>query len=256
MILNIDGLTKKYGNLIAVNNISFEISRGEIFGLLGPNGAGKTTTLKCILGLRKQNNGQIQINGTIAYLPEKKQLYKSLTVEKMIEITNFLTKDFSIKKAYELLNDFKIDKKIKISNLSYGMLTQIYIILTFSQNADIYILDEPTWGLDPLMRNKVLDLMREVTYNGKSVLYTSHILSEVEKIADRITIMSKGQILEIDYLDNIKNKYTAISLPKEEKTKGYLWKSLEKENVWIVKNNKGEHITIDDIFEAIVKGEW
>ncbi|KAF2955277.1 ABC transporter ATP-binding protein [Marinitoga sp. 38H-ov] len=256
MILKVDNLVKKYGDLIAVNNISFEITDGEIFGLLGPNGAGKTTTLKCILGLRKNDSGNIHINGKIAYLPEKKELYKRYTIEKMIEITNSTTYNFSKEKAYNLINEFKLDKKTKISNLSHGMLTQLYIALTLAQDADLYILDEPTWGLDPIMRNNILDLIRELTYNGKSVLYTSHILSEVEKIADRIAIMSKGIILENDYLDDIKKKYSAITLPKNKKINGYLWKKLENENVWIVKNKDGEKVTIDDIFEAIVKGEW
>ncbi|GAB6189595.1 ABC transporter ATP-binding protein [Marinitoga arctica] len=255
-MINIENLTKKYGNLIAVNNITFSVNKGEIFGLLGPNGAGKTTTIKCILGLRKKTAGNIEIKGNIAYLPEKKQLYKSFTIEKMIKITNMLTNDFSIRKAYDLIKYFNLDLKTKISNLSHGMLTQLYTSLVISQNADIYIFDEPTWGLDPLMRNKVLELIRELSFNGKTVLYTSHILSEVEKIVDRVGFMSKGKILELDYLDDIKNKYTAISLPKNEKTKGFLWKSLENENIWIVKNRDGNPITIDEIFEAIVKGEW
>lgn len=256
MILKIENLVKKYDTLTAVDKISFEIDKGEIFGLLGPNGAGKTSTLKCILGLRKMNSGNIHINGTIAYIPEKKNLYKSFTVEKMVDITNSLTNNFSKNKAYDILRDFNLDTKIKIANLSYGMLTQLYIALTLSQDADLYILDEPTWGLDPLMRNKIINLIRDLSYNGKSVLYTSHILAEVEKIADRIAIMSKGKILEMDYLDNIKSNYSAISLPKDKKTEGYLWKKLENENIWIVKGKNGEPVTIDEIFEAIVKGEW
>ncbi|MBM7559774.1 ABC transporter ATP-binding protein [Marinitoga litoralis] len=256
MILKVDGLIKNYGNLNAVNNISFEIEKGEIFGLLGPNGAGKTSTLKCILGLRKKNFGNIYLNGSIAYLPEKKNLYKSFTVEKMIQITNSITDKFSKEKAYDIIENFKLDKKTKVANLSHGMLTQLYIALTFAQDADLYILDEPTWGLDPIMRTTILNLIRDISYNGKSILYTSHILSEVEKIADRVAIMTNGEILEMNYLDDIKRNYSAISLPKDKKTKGYLWKELENENIWIVKSNEGEPVTIDEIFEAIVKGEW
>ena len=174
----------------------------------------------------------------------------------MIEITNSITHNFSKEKAYKIIDDFNLDKKSKISNLSHGMLTQLYIALTLAQDADLYILDEPTWGLDPLIRNTILDSIRELTYNEKGILYTSHILSEVEKIADKIAIMSKGIILENDYLDNVKEKYSAISLPTNEKTKGFLWKKLNDENIWIVKDKNGEKITIDEIFEAIVKGDW
>ena len=255
-MLRVEGLKKSYGNKIAVNDISFEVDRGEIFALLGPNGAGKTTTLKCIVGLRKKDSGKVEIDGKYAYLPEKKELYRYFTVKKMVEIADYYTEEFNKDKAYELLSDFQIDLKEKIANLSHGMVTQVYLALLLSQNADIYILDEPTWGLDPVMRNRIIEKIRGLSYEGKAVLYTSHILAEVEKVADRVAIMSEGHILEMDYLDTIKEKYVAVTVRKGEKVDGYKWKETENEEVYIVKREDAgseyEHVGFDVIFEAIV----
>ncbi|SHH58177.1 ABC transporter ATP-binding protein [Thermosipho atlanticus] len=257
MILKVKNLKKYYGKNKAVDNISFEVQKGEVFALLGPNGAGKTTTLKCILGLRKKNEGNITLNGTYAYLPEKKELYHHLTVEKMLNVTEELSKYFSKQKAIELLEDFKINLTEKIANLSHGMLTQLYISIVFSEDVDIYFLDEPTWGLDPLMRNKVLNLIRIMSNKGKTIVYTSHILSEVEKIAEKVAIMSRGKILENDYLDNIKEKYVACIVTNED-VDGYLYKQTENEKIYITTREKAkgkiEPVTFDLIFEALVKG--
>jgi len=127
MILKIENLKKYYGENKAVDDISFEVQSGEIFALLGPNGAGKTTTLKCILELRKPDFGNIILNGTYSYLPEKKELYHYLTVSKMLDVTEELSKKFSKENAIKLLKDFKIPLNEKIANLSHGMLTQVYV---------------------------------------------------------------------------------------------------------------------------------
>ncbi|QTA37272.1 ABC transporter ATP-binding protein [Thermosipho ferrireducens] len=257
MILQVKELSKSYGKKLAVNKISFSVEEGQIFALLGPNGAGKTTTLKCILGLRKEDSGKIYLGGTYAYLPEKKELYKYLTVEKMIEITQNISKMFRKEKAVELINDFKISLKEKIANLSHGMLTQVYISLVFAEDVDIYFLDEPTWGLDPLMRSKVIELVRKMSLEGKTIVYTSHILPEVEKVADVVAIMNHGKILELDFLDNLKEKYVACVVGKNENVEGYLFKETEKENVYITLKEKAigkiEPVTFENIFEAIVR---
>ncbi|MBO8160427.1 MAG: ATP-binding cassette domain-containing protein [Thermosipho sp. (in: Bacteria)] len=256
-ILKVENLKKYYGENKAVDGITFEVQKGEIFALLGPNGAGKTTTIKCILGLRKKSAGKILLNGNFSYLPEKKELYRYLTVEKMLNITKEISKYFSKKNAVELLNDFEIPLNEKIANLSHGMLTQLYISIVFSEDVDIYFLDEPTWGLDPLMRTKILELIRNMSLKGKTIFYTSHILSEIEKIADKVAIMSNGKILESDYLDNIKEKYVACVV-KDEDVDGYLYKKTDSEKIYITTKDKAkgriEPATFDMIFEAIVKG--
>ncbi|WP_041081040.1 ABC transporter ATP-binding protein [Thermotoga profunda] len=258
MVLKVEGLSKSYRNKKAVDNISFEIEQGCIFALLGPNGAGKTTTIKCILGLRKPDSGKIILNGSFAYLPETKELYRYLTVQKMIEISSMITDNFDKQRAFDILQDFQISLKEKIANLSHGMLTQTYMAIVLSQKAEIYFMDEPTWGLDPIMRNKILEMIRQLSYNGSTVFYTSHILAEVEKIADTVAIMVNGKIVEMDHLDDLKEKYVLCVVPKGEKVNGFHYKSTENEDIYVVKREfaktSTEPATFDVIFEAIVKG--
>ncbi|MFN4191007.1 MAG: ABC transporter ATP-binding protein [Pseudothermotoga sp.] len=258
MILKVEGLSKSYKNKKAVDNISFEIEKGCIFALLGPNGAGKTTTIKCILGLRKPDSGKITLNGSFAYLPEAKELYRYLTVEKMVEISSTITENFDKEKAYQILTDFQIPLKEKVANLSHGMLTQTYMAIVLSQKADIYFMDEPTWGLDPIMRNKVLEMIRQLSYDSCTIFYTSHILAEVEKIADIVAVMVKGKIVEMDHLDDLKEKYVLCVVPKSKKLNGFHYKSTEGEDVYVVKKEFAEGsvepASFDVIFEAIVKG--
>ncbi|WP_245530496.1 ATP-binding cassette domain-containing protein [Pseudothermotoga thermarum] len=169
MILVVEDLQKSYKQNKAVNGVSLKLDRGQILALVGPNGAGKTTTIKCILGFRKPDSGKIKLEGTFAYLPETKELYRHLTVEKMVQITSALTKNFSPQKAFALLEEFQVPLKEKIANLSHGTLTQTYLSLILAQDVDVYFLDEPTWGLDPLMRNKILDKIRQLAYENKAV---------------------------------------------------------------------------------------
>lgn len=257
MILSVKNLKKQFKDTTAVKNVNFHIKSPEILAIIGPNGAGKTTTIKNILGLQAPTVGSIETTGTIAYLPENKELYDSYSVEKMIKITKSYTKNFDKEKAYEILKDFKIMPKTKIKNLSQGMKTMVYLALIFSQNADIYILDEPTWGLDSIMRNKIFEMIRDISYEEKTVIYTSHILQEVEKIADEVAIMKNGEIIERGLIDDLKEKYVAIV--KKEKTKGFLWKKVGEKYIYIAKrkdvSENYERLTFDNIFEALVEGD-
>jgi len=258
-MLRVKNLKKSYGHNIAVDNLSFEVKDGEVFALLGPNGAGKTTTLKCILGLRKKNAGIVNFDGPIAYLPEEKNLYPSYKVEKLITFAGELTEGLNVEKAISLVKEFDIDLREKISNLSRGMLTLLYLALVFSQEANLYIMDEPTWGLDPIMRSQALKLIKDLAQSGKTILYTSHILSEVEKLADSIAIMKKGKILEMGQKDELINSYMAVKVEKGKKTKGYLWKSAETEDIYIVKRKEElrdyEPAPFGVVFEAVIKGD-
>jgi len=169
MVLSVKNLVKSYRNKRAVDGVSFDVGKGQIFALLGPNGAGKTTTIKCVLGLRKADSGEITINGSYSYLPEQKEMYRYLTVEKMVRTNERISRSFDAKRALDLLEEFQIPLKEKIANLSHGMNTLAYLSLVLAEDVDLYLMDEPTWGLDPLMRNKVLDLIRTIPQKGKSV---------------------------------------------------------------------------------------
>ncbi|MGB9614471.1 MAG: ABC transporter ATP-binding protein [Fervidobacterium sp.] len=261
MVLEVVGLKKYYKNIKAVDGVSFSIESGEIFALLGPNGAGKTTTLKCILDLRFKDAGEIVKKGIFTYVPEGKELYSNYTVKKIVETTEYLTDGFDKKKCFAVLEQFGIPYAEKVLELSNGQLTQLYLALVLAQKADLYIFDEPTWGLDPIARNQVLEMIRNVSIQGGSVLYTSHILSEVEKVADKVAIMSKGKVVEMGDLDDLKERYCAIKVSPGTYVDGYKYKSTSYEDVYIVtkefahKNNfEYEHVTFEFLFEAFVKG--
>ncbi|PLV56877.1 ABC transporter ATP-binding protein [Thermotoga sp. SG1] len=259
-MLKVENLKKFYGEKSAVNDISFEVDKGEIFAILGPNGAGKTTTLKCIVGLRKKTSGKIELEGTFTYLPEEKKLYPYLRVKETIDLFKKIGKNFYEERSLEMLERYSIDLNEKVTNLSHGMRTILYLSLVLAEDVDLYILDEPTWGLDPIVRNEILNLIRSLTYDGKSVLYTSHVLAEVEKIADRVAIMKEGKMVLSGNLDDIKSSYKLV-VSKDE-LGGYLLKTLKSgEKIYLMKKEEipesvqVEDASFEDIFEAIVRGE-
>jgi ABC-2 type transport system ATP-binding protein len=261
LVLSVKNLKKYYGNIHAVDGISFEVLKGEIFALLGPNGAGKTTTIKCILGLRRKDAGEIVLRGSISFVPDGKELYGSYTVEKMVKVAKELTERFDEKKCFEYVERFQIPLNEKVSSLSSGQTTQLYLSIAFSQDAELYIFDEPTWGLDPIVRSQVLEMIRDLPLGDRSVLYTSHILSEVEKVADKVAIMNKGKILDMGYLDEIKEKYCAVTVPMGSEIDGYKYKSTKNEDVYVVtrdyailNNLEYTPVPFEVIFEALVMG--
>ncbi|ODN30026.1 ABC transporter ATP-binding protein [Fervidobacterium thailandense] len=272
MVLKVEDLKKYYGEknkIKAVDGISFEIEKGEIFSLLGPNGAGKTTTIKCILGLRKPTSGSIEFFGQfgIAYVPEGKELYENYSVERMIAVAEELTENFDSELCWKLTEEFDIPLREKIANLSNGEQTLLYLAVTLSQRADLYIFDEPTLGLDPIVRNKVLERIRTIPVDkeGASVLYTSHILSEVEKISDKVAIMCNGKIVEMDLLDNMKEKFCSIVLENTEPPNlPFLvkYRSTTSENVYITYRTDAERLgfeckpaSLEMVFEAVIMNQ-
>ena len=260
MILKVESFTKRYGDFEAVRGINFEIDKGEIFSIVGPNGAGKTTTVKCIVGLRKPTSGNMLLNGAFSYLPEEKRLYKSYSIKRMIKVSGYMSKHFDEKRAYEFIEKFELPPDMKLANLSHGMMTQLYLAIVLSEDVDIYILDEPTWGLDPVIRNEVLEIIREMAINGKSFLITTHILPEVEKVTDKVAIMNEGHFVEAGYLDELKEKYVAVVVGTNEKVEdGYLYKTTSQEKIYIVERDKAggdfQPVNFETIFQALVKGE-
>jgi len=222
-VVKIKKLNKVYpGPLQAVRDVNLQIGQGEVHALLGPNGAGKTTTIKSILGF-VQYSGEISVlnsdidsrRGRIAFVPEEKSFYEFLTPSGAITLCESILPSFDRKLALDYVKRFLLPLKKKIRDFSHGMKTSLYLSLTFSQGADLYIFDEPTWGLDPIRRDDVLNIIRNTLIEGSTVLYTSHIISEVERIADRVSIMMDGHVVFTGYLDDIKEKYRIFYLPVE-----------------------------------------
>ena len=225
LTLDIQNLEKTYkGNVEAVCGIDVKLEKQRIYALLGPNGAGKTTVLKSILGLINYSGSILvlgrpvdEVREMISFVPEEKNLYENLNIEETLKLIRRISSRFDENQARKYIAHYQLPCTKKIRTFSNGMKTAMYISLALSTDADFYILDEPTWGLDPIMRDDTLEFIREKVIAGKTVLYTSHIIPEVEKIADEFFIMINGKVKYSGDLDGIKEKYRIVKMPFDKK---------------------------------------
>lgn len=225
VIMEIKNLTKYYGNVMGIEDLSLKLMKGEIFGFIGPNGAGKSTTIRSVMNLINKTKGQVLINGKpfekndietkrmIGYLPSEVNLYDDLTVRKIFDFhESFYSKtDNSPKKNIhdkrtELVGLLQLDESKKIEDLSLGNLKKVGIILALMHQPELLILDEPTSGLDPIMQNVFYDLLLEEKNKGTTIFYSTHILSEVSKICDRVGIIRKGKLIKVENVDSLSDK--------------------------------------------------
>ncbi len=213
MSITISHLTKSYGTVRAVDDLSVEIPGGTIFGLLGPNGAGKTTTFKCMLGLARATRGSATFDGKplspplfekIVYHPERDVLYEWMSVAEIVEMNRRAFKKFKAQRALELLQTFGIDTRKRARSLSKGMKTAVAVAIAFAREADILVLDEPTSGLDPVNQRHVLNLMVNEAARGATVLFSSHQIGQVERAAERIAILDHGKLVLEGAVDDLK----------------------------------------------------
>ena len=210
----LNGLTKRYGNFTAVDDVSLEVAAGSICGLLGPNGAGKTTTFKCLLGFERPAAGTVAIDGapvtpatfeSLAYVPERATLYDNLTIADHLMLYRRSYKSYDDARARELLALFALDTGKRAKRLSKGMRTAVALTLAFSIRPRVLILDEPSSGLDPVHQRNVLDLMIDAAANGAAVLFSSHQVGQVERAADSVAIMKKGKLIVSSTIDDLKS---------------------------------------------------
>lgn len=210
-----------------LNIADLKVEEGSIFGLLGPNGAGKTSLLKIIMDMVKADQGQVKIMGInhqersvlqsrIAYMPENKDLYPHLTVGKMLDLGRRIIPEWNPVKAESLVKRFPLHKDKKISILSFGEKTQLYTILTFAKAADIYLLDEPTRGLDPVMQERMLNLIKEESSDGNTVIFSSHQIADLEETVDSLAIVKNGSIVLNGDLDDLKENYFFIAIDAQD----------------------------------------
>jgi len=216
-ILEVKSVTKKFGSFKALDEISFQVNSGEIFGFIGPNGAGKTTTIRILLGLLKATSGEAKIFGKdawkdavdihkrLAYVPGEVNLWPNLTGGEIIDLFLKMSGNADWKRRDELIERFQLDPTKKSRTYSKGNRQKVALVAAFSQDADLYILDEPTSGLDPLMEQVFQECVREAKKQGKAVFLSSHILSEVEKLCDRVAIIREGKIIEQGTLHELRH---------------------------------------------------
>jgi ABC-2 type transport system ATP-binding protein len=204
------GLTKSYGRVRALRGIDLEIQRGEVLGYLGPNGAGKTTTIRCLLDLIRPDGGTLRVFGMdpqkqsvevrarTGYLPGELQIDPNRTARGALRYFNALRGN-SVDWNYvnELAERLQLDLRATIKNLSHGNKQKIGVVQALMHRPDLLLMDEPTLGLDPLMQREVLRLICDAKDAGTSVFFSSHIMSEVEAVADRVAIIRKGVVVEV-----------------------------------------------------------
>lgn len=205
--VEVKGFSKNYGSIKAVKNISFTIEEGEIVGFVGKNGAGKTTTLRTITNMIFPTSGEINVYGMdcvkqskeikkiLSYMPGDASFYEQFTARDIFNVCLKFSSS-SFERAQELSEYFELDMDRKVSGLSLGNRKKVSIIQAFLKDAKVYILDEPTNGLDPLMQEKFFALVKEKKENGCSVFLSSHNMSEVEKYCDRVIIIKDGEIID------------------------------------------------------------
>ena len=217
-LLECKNLCKEFDNKPILQDINLKIPRGKIIGLLGKNGAGKTTLIKLINDLLTATSGEVLINGEkpgvhskeiIAYLPERTYLDKGMTVNQAIKYFEEFYKNFDSEKAKKLLKDLGLDINSKISKMSKGMQEKLQLILVMSRDADLYILDEPLGGVDPATRDYILDTILSNFREGASVIISTHLISDVERILDEIIFVDQGKIVLTSSADELRNKEKA-----------------------------------------------
>lgn len=209
-IIKVKNLVKNYGRLKAVNEISFEVEKGEIFGLLGENGAGKTTTLEMIEGLRKPTSGEINVLGCdivehknaikekIGVQLQSSAYYQFLTLREILELfSSFYSKSVSSEELLEMV-DLQEKANSLIGNLSGGQRQRFSIVASLVNDPEVVFLDEPTTGLDPIARRNLWDLIIKIKNQGKTIILTTHYMEEAEILCDRVAIMESGKILVLD----------------------------------------------------------
>lgn len=228
-LLEVKHLKKYYGKSLGVEDVSLTLKEGEIYGFIGPNGAGKSTTIRSIMGLINKNEGKIIFNGNelninnpkvkeqIGYLPSEVNLYSDMKISELFDYHESFYKKNINSKRKKLVKLLKIDENKKIEDLSLGNLKKVGIVLSLMHSPKLLILDEPTSGLDPLMQKVFHDILKEEKESGTTILYSSHVLSEVSNLCDRIGFIKDGVIIKEDKLENIKNNnYTYLRIQSKD----------------------------------------
>lgn len=215
-ILECQRLTKKYGSFFALSNVTFSLERGQIVGLLGPNGSGKTTLIKLANGLLNPTDGHIMINGLapgtatkkiVSYLPDRCFFNEYMRVKDMLAYYADFYRNFSMERAAKMLDTLEIDRSKRLSALSKGAKEKVQLVLVMSRDADLYILDEPIGGVDPAARDYILQTILTNYSDNATVLISTHLISDIENVLDRVLFLQNGQLTLNATADEIRTQY-------------------------------------------------
>lgn len=214
-ILTCKNLSKSFGNKKALDNINLNIERGRIVGLLGPNGSGKSTFIKLCNDLLTPTSGELQIAGNtpgvetkrvVSYLPEKTYLNDWMKVSEIIELFQDFYTDFNVEKAYDMLKRLNINPSERLKTLSKGTKEKVQLILVMSREAQLYLLDEPIGGVDPAARDYILDTILGNYQENATIIISTHLISDIEKVLDDIIFLKDGQVVLTKTVDEIRGE--------------------------------------------------
>ena len=214
-LLEVKDISKSFEQKEVLKNISFNIEQGKIVGLLGKNGAGKTTLIKLLNDLLTPTTGEILIKGNkvgveskkiISYLPERTYLNKRMKVREILSYFKDFYEDFDVDKAKRLLKDLDLDINQSLTKMSKGMQEKVQLVLVMSREADLYILDEPLGGVDPATRDYILDTILSNFNENSSIIISTHLISDIERILDEVIFIDKGKIILQSDADKLRRK--------------------------------------------------
>lgn len=215
-ILECRNLTKKYGNFSALSSLDLTLEKGQIIGLLGPNGSGKTTLIKLINGLITPTEGSVLISGLtpgpeskelVSYLPDRTYLNRHMRVREIVDFYMDFYKDFSMERAFSMLDSLDIDPRARLSSLSGGTREKVQLVLVMSRQAGLYVLDEPLGGVDPAARDYILHTILTNYSEDASILISTHLIADIENILDRVLFLQKGHLALNASVDEIRGEY-------------------------------------------------
>ena len=215
-ILECQRLTKKYGSFFALSDLNLSLERGQIVGLLGPNGSGKTTLIKLINGLLIPTDGHVMVNGLapctdtkriVSYLPDQDFLDKHMRVSEILSYYQDFYDNFNTERASAMLDSLEIDRRSRLQSLSKGTKEKVQLVLVMSRDADLYILDEPIGGVDPAARDYILQTMLANYNENATLLISTHLISDIENILDRVLFLKNGHLTLNASVDEIRTEY-------------------------------------------------
>ncbi len=291
-MIKVEGLTKAHSHTVVVENVTFEIAGGTVFGLVGPNGAGKTTLIRMLMGLQSMTSGRARVLGLdvathandvqrkVGYVPEAPMIYRWMTVDQVIRFCRTFRENWQSDVCGSLLNRFELDPRKKVKQLSKGMQTKLSLLLALAYEPEILILDEPTSGLDPIVREEFLEpVLGAVCERGCTVLFSSHAIEDVERLADRVGVILQGRLIvdaSVQKLLSTTRRLRASlvdgCLPRAAPP-GTIWQSVDRRE-WMLtvtdftdetlahlkRSNCVEHVEVTDVnlntlFKDFVKGQ-
>ncbi|WP_195918736.1 ABC transporter ATP-binding protein [Lactococcus lactis] len=263
-LVEVKGLQKNFGQFQALKDVSFEVNAGEVLGYIGPNGAGKSTTIRILLGIIRATQGKVQIFGKdvwqdsieihkkIAYVPGDVYLWPNLSGGETIDLFLKLHGAINQEKRDQLIKKFDLNPKKKVRSYSKGNRQKIALIAALATEAELYIFDEPTSGLDPLMEAVFQEEVKALKAAGKAIILSSHILSEVEKLADRVAVIRKGEIVETGTLDDLRH-LTRYQYKVETEQEAVGLKELSSVHDLHIKENEATFQADSDAIDEILK---